>query len=315
MLAWAAHPTAALPLSPGHHVVRTADELAHMVNALRGAPERAFDFETTGLRFADPRVKPIGYGVGYIDGQNRHWSWYVPFGHLTAEPQANPDQARRAFVDALAGAAALIGHNLKFDLNIARAAGLDVPDVPLHDTLPQAHLIYEQRPLDLESVCADTRGASLWDPYETKSTVEAFTQGRAKLRGLPWKKDRPADGVRSYLSQYGHGEVPIGIEAEYTCRDIGHTLLLDRAQRREAMGIGADYEIRRRALYENEMLLVRALADMEWEGQPVDADYLQTLAESWTSARGTWTRCSGRRSSGTTRTPCACSCTSGSRCP
>ncbi len=276
---WFANQAVAPPLSQGHHIARSSEDLARMVRAMRSVEERAFDFETNGLRYADASKHPIGYGLGFIGLDGIPQAWYVPVAHQTAEPMANPVQARRAFEDALEGAEALIGHHLKFDLNVARASGWKVPeDADIHDTLVQAYLCYEKRSFKLEDLVASTEGATRWDPFAMATVHDTFTQNRAKGRSLTWKKDKPGRGIRSYLSTYGHAEVPVALEGEYCCRDIAHTLLLDQCQRAEAMGMGQPWADRRYYLYLNEMLMVRALADMEYQGQYLDADYLRAYA-------------------------------------
>lgn len=267
-------------LSPTHSIARTPDELSAMVRAMKAHPERAFDLETSGLRYADGDY-PIGYSVGYLSAEGEYRAWYVPFAHSTMDAQASPDSARQAFIDALAGASALVGHNLKFDLNMARAHGFTVPDdAALHDTWIQGHLVYESRRLKLEAL-AEAEGVTQYlpwdDPWEVTNELDDFLKNRALTRRLPFKKDDKRAGVQCYLTRYGHSEVPVALEAEYSCRDIGHTLMLDRVQRARAMGVGQWYEERRRYLYWNEMMLVRALAEMEWIGQACDAQYLRAL--------------------------------------
>lgn len=262
------------PLSPGHHIARTADELQHMVNAMRTAPERCLDLETSGLKYANGD-HVIGTALGFMASDGRPYCWYVPVAHQTAERQANPAQARAAWKDALEGAEALLGHNLKFDLNMARSDGWHIDrDVPLHDTLPQSHMAYERRGFSLEAL-SENEKTSLWDPYGAKNSVEAYLKRRAQLHGLPYKKGKY--GRPSYLERFGHAEVPVQMEAEYSCRDIAHVLLLDAKQRKRAMAIGTPWEDRRRELYWTEMMLVRALAEMEYAGQRVDEQYLLAL--------------------------------------
>jgi DNA polymerase I-like protein with 3'-5' exonuclease and polymerase domains len=249
-----------------------------MVRELRSARERAFDFETDGLRYASGK-RPVGFSIGYLRSDGLPRAWYVPFGHRTAEPQIERANAQRAFEDAIDEADGLVGHNLKFDLLMARASGWRVSEfVPLHDTMIQAHMTYERRSLQLENVAASER-ATLWsDPLEAKNLVDQYTQHMAARYKLPWQKDDKKKRKASYLSRFGHSEVPIDLEGEYSCRDIAHTLLCDRAMRGRAMGIGTEIEAQRRWLYWNEMLLVRALAEMEWNGQYVNTDYLTELA-------------------------------------
>ena len=264
-------------LSPGHTIVRSAYDLTVIVNAMRTARSRAADFETNGLRWWRGD-KPVGYSLGFIDGDNRIRAWYVPVAHRSPEPQVNETAAKAAFRDALAGADEIVGQNLKFELNMGRANGYDIPEwVPLHDTLIQAYLINENRNFDLEGLVADLKISPYGSAFEMKERVGAFLTRRAKEHKLPLKRsDRGSD--YTYLGRFGHSEVPIPLEAEYSCRDIGHSLVLDRVQRHYAQGIGAHYQARRAVLYANEMLLIRALADMEYVGQLLDIDYLGRLA-------------------------------------
>lgn len=267
-------------LSPGHTIARTGDELGAMAREMQTARERGFDFETNGLRYGNGD-HPVGYSIGYLRPDNRPRVWYVPVAHQVAEAQANPDQARLAFKDALAGSTAIIGHNLGFDLNMGRANGYEIPEeARVEDTFIQAYLIYERRALNLEALSEDIVHQCAWsDSWEMKRLVTEFLQRRATLRRMRYKKDDKEAGEAAYLTTFGHSEVPVGLEAEYSCRDTAHALLLDQYQRDKAMGAGTHFEQQRRYLYWNEMLLVRALADMQFVGQPVDAPYLRWLAD------------------------------------
>lgn len=249
-----------------------------MVRCMQAAPERALDFETNGLKWANGK-KPIGYSMGFFASDNRHYAWYVPVAHKRPEPQADLGHAKQALADGLRGAQAIIMHHGKFDLNMARANGYEIPEwCEVHDTLPQAYLIYEGRPMNLEALVAQHSLSPWGDAHQCKAEVEVFLKQRAKDHKLNWKKRSKVTGKDSYMETFGHSEVPIALEGEYSCRDIGHTLALDRYQRPLARGIGTRYEQRRRHLYTNEMLLVRALADMEYHGQLVDRDYLMEQA-------------------------------------
>tara|TARA_Y100000034_G_scaffold60950_1_gene74030 strand:+ start:555 stop:2594 length:2040 start_codon:yes stop_codon:yes gene_type:complete len=267
---------AAPPLDPGSRIVRSADDLQRMVTEIQAAPTRAFDFETSGLRYFDGQ-RPIGVAMGYWSTHGPR-AWYTPVAHQTAEPMVDGQAARRAFADALTGADELVGHNLKFDLNMARADDWTVPQwTPLHDSMIQAYLIREARAFKLERVVEDEGCSPYADPAIMADSVDTFLKQRAKLHKLPLKRSKKGWN-HTYLGLFGHAEVPVDLEGVYACRDIGHTLALDRAQRHRAMGCGTWYEPQRQSLYANEMLLVRALADMEYAGQRVDVHYLERLA-------------------------------------
>lgn len=243
-----------------------------MVNCMRSAPERAVDSETNGLKFANGK-KPIGWSMGFLATDGNPYAWYMPVAHAVPEYQVPEVHAKAALRDALQGAQALLFHHGKFDLNIARANGWEIPtDVPIHDTLPQAYLIFERREFQLEKLIAEHGLSPYGDPFEMKHKVEDFIRFRAREHKMGLKRSK--DGRPGYKETYGHSEVPISVEGEYSCRDIGHTLVLDRYQRDKAMAVGTPWEDRGRWLYHNEMLLVRALADMEFNGQPLDKQYL-----------------------------------------
>lgn len=253
-----------------------------MVRELQAAHERGLDWETDGLRYANGR-RPIGASLGYLDREGRPHCWYVPWGHKTPETQVPEAAAKQVIRDGLRGARAVINHNLKFELQMSWA-WLGTPeliplDVQLHDTLIQAFLNYENRQsFKLDDVAADELSGTLpWNPHQSKEMVDELLRQRAKARRMPYKKDKP--GQPAYLSLYGHSEIPVAIEGEYGCRDVAMSLLLDRAQRPKAQGAHlGEWQSARAVLYQNEMLLVRALAEMEYVGQPCNASYLRGLA-------------------------------------
>ena len=265
------------PLSVGHTIVRDAAGLQQMVDAMRRAPIRGVDTETNGLRYyAGDHV--IGYSMGFLDTLGRPHAWYVPMHHRTMEQQCPAGPAAAAFADALEGAEGIVGHNLKFDLNMCRASGLKIPEwAPIHDTMVQAYLINEKRRFQLEKLVAELQCSPYGNALEMKDQVQDFLKRRAKRYKLPLRKSKKGPDFH-YMGRFGHSEVPIGLEGEYACRDIGHTLTLDRIQRPHAMGQGTYYVDRRQQLYHDEMLLVRALAEMEWTGQRLDVDYLGKFA-------------------------------------
>lgn len=259
-------------VSPNHEIVTDADGLNRMVRVMRSQKRRAIDFETSGLQWASGK-RPIGYSMGVRsdDATAPYRAFYVPFAHLTADKQCDRTHAIAAFQDAQDGIEEVVGHNLKFDINHGRASDFPIrlQGVNIHDTFIQAHLIFEHRRLKLEHVVADLGGGPFGDPFESVRKIDAILRMNAKARRM---------GIEAYKNAYGHSENPVEIEGEYACRDVVHALFCDDEQRSEAMGIDTDFEESRRYLYDNEMALVWALADMEREGQLVDAAYLRSFA-------------------------------------
>ena len=76
------------PLSPGHRIAVTGDDLREMVTEMSFATTIAFDFETSGLRYWAGQ-KPIGFAVGAWSGGAPR-CWYVPVCHMSPQRQADP---------------------------------------------------------------------------------------------------------------------------------------------------------------------------------------------------------------------------------
>lgn len=274
-----------IPLSSQHRIARTPSELGEMVRFMRDCPTRWVDAETDG-DFPEGGSRVIGVSLAGAPTDNARanplWvatirAWYVPVGHVTGEPQADPSAARLAFGDALEGAQRIGGHNHPFDRKFFAFDRWPLPrQVPCVDTMNQAYLIDHNRRMQLEMLI-DELGIS---PYaggalKLKAKHDEFTKGRAKAKGMPWQesKTRPA-----YLPTYGHSEVPITFEGEYSCRDVVHACLLDAANGEEARGRNDPlYAVQRAALYANDMKLVRVLSDMEIRGTALDAEHLYAL--------------------------------------
>jgi len=262
------------PISPNHTIIVEPEGLKRMVAACKGQVV-AFDFETGGLAWWAGQ-HPVGYAIAvWPVGELHPEAWYVPFAHRTVERQCPEDAARQAFADIMAGAAALVAHNAKFDINSGRAAGWATPplEVPIHDTMIQAVLIREDRRFKLEKLAEEVLGSATiyGDAWEASKLVDSWLVNRAKSFRMSKSK---------YLNGHGHAEVPVAIEGEYSCRDAAHCLYLHAAQHKKALAVGEPHEERRRYLYHNEMQMVRALADMEFHGQRIDTGYLSDLADN-----------------------------------
>jgi len=114
-----------------YHQVRTAPERAALITQLLQQPRFCFDLETTSL---DPRDTKI---VGIAFSWQAHEGWFVLF------PREAAAQAVLAeFAEVFTGAGReKIGHNLKFDLSVLLAHGVEVSG-PFFDTM-LAHSLVE----------------------------------------------------------------------------------------------------------------------------------------------------------------------------
>ena len=98
-----------------YRTVRTAGELASLIDEWRRCEEICFDTETTGL---DPVSDTI---IGISIAVEPHKAWYIPFERDTREELA--ELLRPLFEDE---SVAKVGQNMKFDIMMLRRAGIEV---------------------------------------------------------------------------------------------------------------------------------------------------------------------------------------------
>jgi DNA polymerase-1 len=114
-----------------YHLAQSADERQKLIEALSTLPSFCFDLETTGL---DPRDTQI---VGIAFSWQTHEGWFVHF----PREQAAAKEVLEEFRAVLTGVGIeKIGHNLKFDLSVLLAHGLEVTG-PYFDSMLAHSLI------------------------------------------------------------------------------------------------------------------------------------------------------------------------------
>ncbi|MBE2286854.1 MAG: DNA polymerase I [Prosthecobacter sp.] len=114
-----------------YHLVQTAEERQKLLQLLAGQTSYCFDLETTGL---DPRDTQI---VGIAFSWKAHEGWFVHFPREKAAAKAVLEDFREVFTrDGIEK----IGHNLKFDLSVLLAHGIEVRG-PFFDTMLAHSLI------------------------------------------------------------------------------------------------------------------------------------------------------------------------------
>ncbi|GAA5134513.1 DNA polymerase I [Prosthecobacter algae] len=141
-----------------YHLIRTPEERRNFITQLQGQPRFCFDLETTSL---DPRDTQI---VGIAFSWQANEGWFVLFPRDRAEAAAVMEEFRGVFTNTapaldvteapwdggdtsttaqLAPGSGIekIGHNLKFDLSVMLAHGLEVVG-PFFDTM-LAHSLIE----------------------------------------------------------------------------------------------------------------------------------------------------------------------------
>ncbi|MBC22511.1 MAG: DNA polymerase I [Phycisphaerae bacterium] len=220
-------------------LVSDAAALEGLVQELSSAKEITLDTETDGLR---PRSSALA-GLSFSHEQGR--AFYVPVN----SPEPGEHLGRDVVLEALrpvleSGERTIVGHNLKFDLNVLRANGVDVAG-PFFDTLVADHVIEPLRSSHgLDFVVQDLLG------YECIPIQSLIGRGK---------------------SQKKFSEVPLVQAAPYAAEDADMT---------HRIGIELDNQLHDdpdldELFHQLEMPLVQVLASMEYAGITVDPDELR----------------------------------------
>ena len=228
-------------------LVNDEESLASLIATLKSAELMAVDTETTSLNTHDADL--VGLSFAVRTGE----AWYVPVGHRAADmleptPVQLPlqrviDALRPILEDAKIGKC---GHNLKYDRQVLRRAGIELAGVA-RDSMLLAYCFYPGKyPPKLDTVAEDYLGQHCI-PYE-----EVAGKG---------------------TKQISFALVPMAAALPYACEDAEVALRLSIL-----LGSKLDAEKRLPRHDEIELPLADVLADMEWQGARVDAGMLATLS-------------------------------------
>jgi DNA polymerase I len=233
-------------------VLDDPDELPALVARLRAAPLMALDTETSSLEPHDAEL--VGLSLAASPAE----VWYLPFGHRPASGElAAPAPVRNLppMTDArCAPLAALLedptvpkaGHNIKYDWQVLRRAGIELAGVVYDSMLASFVLDPGRRSHAVDTLCLEHLGRAM-------QTYDDVT-GKGK-------------------SQIPFAEVPIAAAAAYCGADSGTVLALHDyfapALREMAM---------EPLLREIELPLVPVLVDMEWQGIAIDREVFARLS-------------------------------------
>ena len=211
-----------------YHIVRTADELRELVDKLSQFEEICFDTETSGLDFFNDRLVGMSFAV------EPHEAWYVAWQPEFAEIVRPLMENERI---------AKIGQNIKFDVMMLRAAGVEVRGTK-YDTMILHYLL---------------------DP-ESRHNMNVLAQ-----RYLNYSPIEIETLIGRGAKQLTMDMLAVDRVAEYAAEDADVTLQLKRALWPKVCAEGLQY------LYaEIEEPMIDVLADMEWTGVRIDT---QSLAE------------------------------------
>lgn len=210
-----------------YHLVNTAEARTKLAEALQAAPCWAFDTETTGL---DPRQDRL---LGMSFCITAHEAYYVP----TADGKVPAE-----FIPVFACAAEKVGLNAKFDLQVLRAAGVQVVG-PFFDVMLAHSALYPELRHNMDDM------------------AEAL---------LSYKTVKLADIAGKDMDT---AAVPVEQMADYAAEDADVTLQLADVLRPQLEQAGQTA-----LMHEIEFPLMPVLADIETEGMRVEPKLLQTAS-------------------------------------
>ncbi len=227
-----------------YHCVTSTEQLASLVEQLAGAAQISFDSETTSPR---PRwAEPVGYSVAIRAGE----AFYIPVRAPAGEPQLDPAATLEALRPVLENPAIeKVGQNLKYDMIVLRAAGVELAGAAF-DTMLASYLIE-----------AGGRNHNL-----DELSKRFLNHDTIKISSL----------IGSGKKQKRMDEVPVERVSDYACEDADVPLRL-----RPILQARLD-EMKLNDLFlQMEMPLIDVLVEMEFNGIKVDVDRLTTLSDEY----------------------------------
>ncbi len=213
-----------------YHTINTIDELKDLIRELEQAERFCFDTETTGLDIFNSKLIGIAFSLHPFE------AYYLPLN----------DQSRGQMLEELKGVFTnpkieKIGHNIKFDINILRAAGLEVKG-QLADTMIMHYLLDPERRHGMDYLA---RTILNYDPISIEELI-----GRG-------------------AKQITMDMVAVARVAEYAAEDADITMRLYEALLPQLKSQNLE------KLYLTiEEPLIRVLADMEFTGVKIDSKSL-----------------------------------------
>ncbi len=229
-------------------LVDSEERLQRLLAELKGSELFAVDTETTSLACHDADI--VGIAFATRPGE----AWYIPIGHeAAAESEERPPQLSRSRV--LEALRPILedprrpkcGHNLKYDIQVFRRAGIEFAGIR-HDSLLLAYCLY---------------------PGKYPPSLDAVARDYLDYRCIPY---HAVTGKGKRRINFAH--VPIDKALPYAAEDADIALRLCRLLRQKLADEG-----RLKRHDEIELPLSFVLADMEWIGAHVDAGILTRLSQ------------------------------------
>jgi DNA polymerase-1 len=234
-------------------VVDNPDDLPAVIERLRAAPLVGLHTESSSPEPHDAEL------IGLSLAASPEEVWYLPFGHRVNGRELAPTEGVRNLPPLTdisnASLVALLtdpgvpkaGHNIKFDWQVLRAAGVELTGVTYDSMLASFVLDPGRRSHAVDTLCLEHLGRSL-------QTIQELT-GKGKAE-IPF------------------AEVAVPLAANYCGTDSATALALHRffSPMLHEMALEP-------LLQEIEMPLLRVLVDMEWEGIQIDRVLFRRLSD------------------------------------
>ncbi len=229
------------------HLVDNKEALAQLVKSLKHAELIAVDTETTSLNCHDAEL--VGLSFSTQEGEG----WYVPIAHRSGDllaptpKQLDKNTILSALTPILEDAnKAKCGHNLKYDSQVLRRAGITLRGIEADSML----LAYVDEPG--QSAKMDNVAKKYLD-HDCIAYEDVAGKGAKKIT---------------------FDLVPIDIAAPYAAEDAEVTLRLTNTLKAKLGSLSARHD-------DIELPLANVLADMEWTGAHIDATQLAKLSEKF----------------------------------
>jgi DNA polymerase-1 len=240
------------PTAPSVTIVDDPSDIPALVERLRQAPLVGLDVESSSFEPHDSEL------VGLSLAASPEEVWYLPFGHRPAVGElAAPAPVRNLPPLDHAATAPIVdllrdplvpkaGHDIKFDWQVLRRAGVELAGVTYDSMLASFVLDPGRRSHTIDTLCLEHLGRTLQTYHELA--------GKGK-------------------SEIPFAEVAVPVAANY-CGVDGATVL---ALHRFFAPMLAEMSLEP-LLRDIEMPLLKVLVDMEWEGITIDRSLFQRLS-------------------------------------
>mgnify|MGYP003310016926 CR=1 FL=1 len=222
-------------------LVDTPAEFTKFCNALRSQPVFALDTETTSLQTVECDI--VGLSFAWEKGK----AYYLPLRSRwgqTLDPQATLDELQPILEDE---SVSKCGQNLKYDLQVLRAAGIQLRGIQF-DTMIASYLLHpERRGHGMDALAREVLG------HKTIPISELIGKGKEQGALLDVDPNRLADYA--------------GEDADITWRLY------------EILKPKIDESPMRSLYYDVELPLIEVLAKMEFTGIRIDVDLLRSISK------------------------------------